>query len=287
MRTIQSRLAQTPLEEGGFGINVQTLLDANTDSDMRRAVLVLQIAVGFVLLIACANAGNLLLGRAVGRDKEMAVRTAIGATGLRLIRQTLTESLLLSFAAAALGLLLSFAGLKVLSAIAPKDAFALHEQRVDANVLLFTMAVTILTGILFGLIPASRVWRQNINEILNRSTRGVAGSSNRLRAALVMAEIALSLVLVVGAGLMIRSLSVLMNTDLGFRVDHLLVMGINLQENRYDSPAKIASFNNRLIESVRNVSGIRSAALTTALPMKSVSQSSFEIPGRPHERNNR
>jgi hypothetical protein len=106
MRMIQGRLARTPLEEGGFGINVETLLDANTDPSLRRAVLVLQIAVGFVLLIACANAGNLLLGRAVGRDKEMAVRTAIGASGLRLIRQTLTESLLLSCAAAAVGLLL-------------------------------------------------------------------------------------------------------------------------------------------------------------------------------------
>ncbi len=284
MRTIQGRLARTPLEEGGFGINVETLLDANTDQSLRRGVLVLQIAVAFVLLIACANAGNLLLSRAVGRDKEMAVRTAIGATGSRLIRQTLTESILLSCAAAAVGLLLSFAGLKVLSAIAPKDAFALHEQRIDGNVLLFTMAVTILTGVLFGLVPASRVWKQNINAILNRSTRGVAGSSNRLRAALVVTEIALSLVLVVGAGLMIRSLSVLMNTDLGFRTDHLLVMGINLREDRYNSPEKIASFNNRLVESVRNVSGIQSVAITTALPMKSVSQSSFEIPGRPHDR---
>lgn len=285
MRTIEARLARTSLEEGGFGINVETLNEANTDPGLRRAALVLQIAVAFVLLIACANAGNLLLGRAVARDKEMAVRTAIGASRWRLIRQTLTESMLLSCAAALVGLLLSFVGVRLLLAMAPPDAFALHELRIDRNVLLFTALIAVLTGVLFGLIPASHSWKKDINEILNRSTRGVAGSSNRLRSMLVVAEIALSLVLVIGAGLMIRSLSVVMNTDLGFRIDHLLVMHITLPANIYDAPSKLAAFDNRLLESVRTVGGIRSAALTTALPMKSVSQASFEIPGRPHERN--
>jgi putative ABC transport system permease protein len=285
MRTIEARLAHTSLEEGGFGINIETLNDANTDPSLRRAALVLQIAVAFVLLIACANAGNLLLGRAVARDKEMAVRTAIGASGWRLFRQTLTESMLLSCAAGLVGLLLSFAGVRLLLAMAPPDAFALHELRIDSNVLLFTGGIAVITGVLFGLVPISHSWKKNINEILNRSTRGVAGSSNRLRASLVIAEIALSLILVVGAGLMIRSLAVLMNTDLGFRVDHLLTMRITLPKNIYNSPPKLAALNNQLIESVRNVSGIQSAALTTALPMKSVSQSTFEILGRPHDRN--
>jgi len=284
MHLIQARLAHTPLEEGGFGINVETLSDANTDPSLRRAALVLQIAVGFVLLIACANAGNLLLGRAVSRDKEMAVRTAIGASGWRLFRQTLTESMLLSCAAAVIGLILSRAGLRLLGAVAPRDAFALHELRIDSNVLVFTAIIAVLTGILFGLIPASHSWRKNINELLNRSTRGVAGSSNRLRSILVVAEIALSLVLVIGAGLMIRSLVVFMNTDLGFRLDHLLVMRVTLPANIYNTPAKVASFNNHLIGSVRNVGGVRTAALTTALPMKSVSQSSYEIPCRPRDR---
>ena len=286
MHTIQARLQHTPLEEGGFGINVETLSEANTDPSLRRAALVLQIAVGFVLLIACANAGNLLLGRAVARDKEMAVRTAIGASRWRLFRQTLTESLLLSYAAALVGLVLSFAGVRLLLAMAPPDAFALHELRIDRNVLLFTALIAIVTGILFGLIPASHSWKKNINEILNQSTRGMAGSSHRLRAMLVVCEIALSLVLVIGAGLMIRSLVAFMNTDLGFRVDHLLVMRITLPDDIYNTPAKLAGFDNRLIESVRDVSGVRAAAMTTALPMKSVSQSSFEIPGRPQDRNN-
>lgn len=281
MQTVQARLARTPLEEGGFGINVQTLSQANTDPSLNRAVVVLQIAVGFVLLIACANAGNLLLGRAVGRDKEMAIRTAIGASGWRLFRQTLTESLLLSCLAAGIGLLLSMVGLRLLVGLAPSDTFALHELRIDRHVLLFTAAIAILTGILFGLIPASHYWKRNINEVLNRSTRGVAGSSSRLRAGLVVAEVALSLVLLVGAGLMVRSLSAFMKTDLGFKIDHLLVMRVTLPQNLYHSPEKIASFNNRLIESARNLGGVKAAALTTALPMKSVSQSSFEIPGRP------
>lgn len=285
MHTIEARLARTDLEEGGFGIHVETLGEANTDPSLRRAALVLQIAVGFVLLIACANAGNLLLGRAVARDKEMAVRSAIGASRWRLFRQSLTESLLLSCAAATLGLLLSFAGVRLLVAIAPPDAIALHELRIDRNVLLFTALVAIVTGILFGLVPASHSWKANVNEVLNRSARGVAGSSNRLRALLVVGEIALSLVLVIGAGLMIRSLVAFMNIDLGFRIDHLLVMRITLPDSLYNTPPKLAAFNNRLIESVRNVSGVRSAALTTALPMKAVSQSSFEIPGRPRDRN--
>ncbi len=285
MRAIEARLAHTELEEGGFGINVETLSEANTDPSLRRAALMLQIAVAFVLLIACANAGNLLLGRAVGRDKEMAVRTAIGASRWRLFRQTLTESVLLSCGAASLGLLLSFAGVRLLLAMAPPDAFALHELRIDRNVLLFTALLAVVTGVLFGLIPACRSFRENINEILNRSTRGVAGSSNRLRATLVIAEVALSLVLVIGAGLMIRSLAAFMNTDLGFRLDHLLVMRITLPDSTYNTLPKVAAFDNRLLESVRDVSGIRSAAITTALPMKSVSQSSFEIPGRPRDRN--
>ncbi|MDQ2842148.1 MAG: ABC transporter permease [Acidobacteriota bacterium] len=285
MRTIQARLAHTQLEEDGFGINVETLGEANTDPSLRRAALVLQIAVAFVLLIACANAGNLLLGRAVSRDKEIAVRTAIGASRWRLLRQTLTESMLLSCAAAVVGLLFSCAGVRLLLVMAPPDAFALHELRIDRNVLLFTALVALVTGILFGLIPASHSWKENINEILNRSTRGIAGSSNRLRGMLVVAEIALSLVLVIGAGLMIRSLIAFMNTDLGFRIDHLLVMRITLPKNIYNTAPQLAAFNNRLIESVRNVSGIHSAALTTALPMKSVSQSSFEIPGQPRDPN--
>ncbi len=284
MRVIEARLATTPLEEGGFGINVVTVREANTNPDFRQAVLVLQIAVGFVLLIACANAGNLLLSRAVARDKEMAVRSALGAGGFRLLRQTLTESMLLSAGAALAGLLLAVGAMHVLSAIAPPDSFAFHELRIDRYVLAFTVLVVVVTGILLGLVPAYHSRQKNLNQVLNRSSRNASGSSNRLRSALVIAEMSLSLVLVVGAGLMIRSLAVLMNTDLGFRIDHLLVMRVSLSDLTYKTPQQISSFNNRLIESVRALTGIQAAALTTAVPMKSVSQSSFEIPGRTHKK---
>jgi putative ABC transport system permease protein len=282
LQVIERRLAKTDLEEGGFGINAITLMEASTNPALRHAVLVLQIAVGFVLLIACANAGNLLLSRAVDRDKEMAVRSAIGASGLRLFRQTLTESLLLSISAAILGLLLSLGALRALSAIAPTDQFALHELRIDRTVLVFTAGIAVAAGILFGLVPAFHAWRKDINEVLSRSSRSVAGSSNRLRGALVVAETALSVVLVIGAGLMIRSLSRIMKVDLGFQIDHLLVMKLTLPGLTYSAPEKISSFNNRLLASIREVSGVETAALTTALPMRSVSQSSFEIPGQVH-----
>jgi putative ABC transport system permease protein len=284
MRVIERRLAKTHLEEGGFGINAVTLREANTEPDLRHAVLVLQIAVGFVLLIACANAGNLLLSRAVDRDKEMAIRSAIGASKFHLFRQTLTESLLLSSFAAILGLLFSLGALRALSAIAPTDQFALHELRIDRTVLAFTAGLAAAAGILFGLVPAFHAWKKDVNEVLNRSSRSVAGSSNGLRGTLVVVETALSVVLVIGAGLMIRSLSTIMHTDLGFQIDHLLVMRLVLPELTYSAPEKISSFNNRLLASVRGLSGVQTAALTNALPMKSVSQSSFEIPGRAQQK---
>ena len=141
-------------------------------------MLVLQVAVGFVLLIACANAGNLLLSRAVARDKEMAVRSAVGASAFRLVRQTFTESLLLSFTAALLGLLLSLIALRVVSAIAPTDDFAPGELRIDRHVLAFTAGIAVIAGLLFGLVPAYHSWRKNVNEVLNRTRRSIAASSN-------------------------------------------------------------------------------------------------------------
>ncbi len=281
MDVISSRLARSDRENDlGFGINVVSLSDENVGADLRHALLVLEIAVLFVLLIACANVGNLLLTRAVARDKEIAVRVALGAGRWRLLRQVMSESLVLSFCGGAAGLLLAFWALRIISNVAPQDTQGFHELRIDAPVLWFTIAVCIAAGILFGLAPASRAWRSNINETLSRSARSVAGSSNRLRNTLAVVEIALSLILLIGAGLTIRSLALLMNTDLGFKRDHLLVMHLTLPESKYNAPEKIASFNDRLLDAVRSVPGVKAAALTTALPMRSVQQSSFDLPGR-------
>jgi putative ABC transport system permease protein len=281
MNLVGARIAYSDRENyAGFGVNVNSISEEDVSPELRQALFVLQAAVLFVLLIACANVGNLLLSRAVARDKEMAVRSALGASGWRIVRQTITESLLLSIIGAVFGLLISYWGLHLITAFAPPDIHGLHELRIDGSVFAFTAIVAVLAGILFGLAPASRTLKQNVNEVLNRSARSVTGSSNRLRAALAVVEVSLSLMLLIGAGLMIRSLGHLLSTDLGFRRDHLLVMRVTLPETRYSKAEQVATFNHRLIESLRQVPGVQAAALTNALPMKSVNQSSFEIPGK-------
>jgi putative ABC transport system permease protein len=281
MNIIGNRLAKAvPDKNTGFGINVSSLSEEDVSPDLRQALVVLLVAVLFVLLIACANVGNLLVTRAIARDKEIAVRSALGASRARIVRQAITESVLLSLLAAAAGLLLSFWGLHVLSALAPEDTHGLHELRIDATVLAFTAGIALFASLLFGLAPASHTLKANVNEVLNRSARSIAGSSNRLRNALAIAEIALSLVLLAGAGLMIRSLATLMGTDLGFQPDHLLIMRITLPDLKYTKPEQVASFNRRLIDAIRDVPGVKAASITAALPMKTVNESSFELPGK-------
>jgi putative ABC transport system permease protein len=246
---------------------------------------VLQVAVGFVLLIACANVANLLLTKAVAREKEIAVRIAIGASRWRLIRQNLTESLLLSFAAGALGLFLSFGGLRLISYLAPKETHGFHELRIDPLILAFTLGITLISGILFGLAPSFHSLRRSILASLSRGSRSVAGSSRRFRAALVVIEIALSLILLAGAGLTIRSLLALMGEDSGFQPDHLLTMGINLPEYRYTNPQQVAAFDSQLLSRVQQLPGVSAASLSTALPMRSISEQSYELPGLPSDPN--
>jgi len=241
--------------------------------------------VGFVLLIACANVANLLLTKAVAREKEMAVRIALGASRGQIVRQTLTESLLLSFIGGGLGLLLAFEALHVISYLAPKDTHGFHELRIDPLVLAFTLGSTLLAGVLFGLAPSFYSIGHSVNSALNRGARSVGGSSNRFRSALVIAEISLSLILLVGAGLTIRSLSSLMDVDLGFQPDHLLTMSITLPGSRYTKPEQMAAFNDQLLERVKRLPGVRAASLTTALPMRSISEASYQIAGVPTDPN--
>jgi putative ABC transport system permease protein len=272
-------IAAYPDRNTGFGVNITSVTTENAGPELRNALAVLQIAVAFVLLIACANVGNLSLTRAVSREKEMAVRAALGAGRKDIVRQMVTESILLSAIASGIGLVLCYWALQAITALAPTDLEALRELRIDTNVLSFTAALAVIAALLFGLAPMVHVLRKNLNEILARSSR-IAGSSQRMRSFLSAAEIALSLVLLIGAGLMIRTLASLMNTDLGFRKDHLLIMRVTLPDEKYKNPEQVASFNNRLIEAVRRVPGVQSAALTNGLPMKQVNQSSFSLPGR-------
>lgn len=285
MKIIAERLSRQYPDDRGWGINVFPTTSEDVDPDVRTGLFVLQVAVGFVLLIACANVANLLLTKAVAREKEIAVRVAIGASRWRIVQQNLTESLLLSFVSGAVGLFLSFGGLRLVSYLAPKDTHGFHELRIDPLVLAFTLGVTLLSGILFGLAPSFHAVRKSIVEALSHGSRSVAGSSRRFRSALVVVEIALSLILLAGAGLTIRSLVALMDEDTGFRPDHLLVMGITLPSYRYTNSQQIAAFDDRLLARVQQLPGVEAASLATALPMRSISEQSYELPGVPNDPN--
>jgi len=281
MNVVAERLLQAdPQLITGFGANVFPLAVEDVNPMLRRSLLVLQAAVGFVLLIACANVANLLLTRAVGREREVAIRAALGAGRLRMMRQSLTESLLLSGLGGAAGLLLAFWGLRLFSMVAPADTHGFHELRIDPLVLGFTILAAMLSGLLFGLAPSLHAVRQSVNEALSRGVRSGGGISNRLRGALVVSEVALSLILLIGAGLMIRSLGSLMSVDPGFRPDHLLKMRIALPESKY-SKERTAVFGDRLLEGVRALPGVRSASLAEGVPMQSISLGPYGLEGVP------
>jgi putative ABC transport system permease protein len=281
MQIVQKRLEKTDPVLGFFsGINVSPVREEDAGPELRTSIFVLQAAVIFVLLIACANVGNLLLTRAVVREKEMAVRIALGAGRWRLIRQLLSESLLLSGLAGVFGVIFAFWALRIISHYAAAGTHGFHELRIDYPVLFFTLGVTVAAGVLFGLAPSSYILKQDVNQSLNRGARSIAGTSNRLRGALVISEVALSLILLIGAGLMIRSLSALMSTDLGFRLDHLHTMQISLPQSKYFKPEQVTGFNDRLLGAVRQIPGVKAASLTTAIPMQTVMEGSYELPDR-------
>ncbi len=282
MDVIASRLERsTPDLNRNFGVNVFALADEDVSPAMRRSLLVLQVAVGFVLLIACANVANLLLTRAVAREREIAIRAALGAGPLRIMRQMFSESLLLSALGAAAGLALAYCGLDLLSALAPADTHGFHELRLDPVVLGFTASAAAAAALLFGLAPALHAMRQSVNEALGRGARSVGGSSNRLRGALVVVEVALSLILLVGAGLMIRSFSALMAVDQGFRADHLLKARISLPRANYPHDAQVTAFGDRLLSAVRALPGVRRAALGNGVPMQDVVMTDYKLEGVP------
>ncbi|HWF45453.1 MAG TPA: ABC transporter permease [Bryobacteraceae bacterium] len=281
MNVIGDRLRNAfPDRNTGFGINVFPTMGEDIDPDIRRSLYVLQCAVCFVLLIACANVANLLLTKAVAREREMALRVALGAGRWRIVRQNLCESLVLSVLGGAVGLLLAFGALRLVSYLAPADQHGFHELRMDPLVLAFTLGTALLAGILFGLAPSFHALGQSVNQALNRGARSVGGASHRFRSALVIVEIALSLILLAGAGLMLRSLASIMSLDLGFRPDHLLTMGISLPDSRYKNPKQVEAFNDRLLDRVQHLPGVLSASLSTALPMRSISESSYQLPGK-------
>jgi predicted permease len=236
---------------------------------LRPALFVLLGAVAFVLLIACANVANLLLARASAREKELAIRAALGAGRARLVRQLLTESLILGLAGGLLGLALAYWGVDALRALAPANTPRMDEVYIDPLVLAFTFGISLLTGLFFGLAPAWHVARTDLRESLNEAGRGtsVAGGSLNLRASLVVSELALAVLLLVGAGLLIRSFSRLLDVSPGFQTQHLLTMELSLPEKTYPDGAPVQKFYTQLMASMKTVPGIQAAGAVSQMPL--------------------
>ena len=269
METISARLAQQYPDYNMRIGAVVVPLHEQVVGDIKPALLVLLGAVGFVLLIACANVANLLLARAAVRQKEIAVRLALGASQSRLIRQFLTESVLLAMFGAGLGLLLAFFGLRALRTFIPPSISHVETINIDARVLIFTVLVAVVTGIAFGLAPAIHGSHLNLNDTLKDGGRDSAGSGkgNRARGLLVIGEVAVSFVLLIGAGLLINSFFHLRNLDPGFHADHLLTMKLDLSEVKYPDRERRAAFFDEVMRRVRDLPGVRSAAVAGNLPL--------------------
>jgi putative ABC transport system permease protein len=250
-------------------------------SDVRRALWVIFGAVFFVLFIACANIANLLLARATARKKEMAIRTAVGASRWRIARQLLTESILLSLIGGGIGLVLARWGVDLILYMSPNAIPRSREIGLDWTVLAFTVGVSFLTGILFGLLPAIQAGEVDVHETLKETGRGVSGR-HWLRSSLVVVEVATTLVLLIAAGLMIRSFYLLQKVNPGFSDEHLTSFSVSLPQKKYATEEQQASFYNRLLENIRALPGVESAAAASGLPLGNNGwQTSFVIDGQP------
>jgi putative ABC transport system permease protein len=270
------------MDAGNWGLLLQPL-DEFVVGKVRTALWILLGAVAFVLLIACANVANLMLARSAVRQKEIAVRTALGASRWRVVRQLLTESLLLSLTGGGLGLLLAMWGIDLLLKLNDNRLPRADEIGLDAHVLLFTLGVSLLTGVVFGLAPAFQTSSVNLHDTLKEGGRsGTAGVRRGVRSALVVVEVFSAVVLLVSAGLLIRSFVALEQVNPGFQPRGLLAMQVSLPPNKYADQRARAAFDRQVLEQVRALPGVKGAATTTTLPMSGWNQSgSFDIEGRP------
>jgi putative ABC transport system permease protein len=274
---------QFPEFDKGWGVRIVPLHEQFVGG-IRTALLVLLGAVAFVLLIACANVANLSLSRATARKRELAIRTALGATRARTIRQMLTESILLSLVGGVAGLLLAAWGTDALLALSPKNLLELKSLRPDAHVVLFTFELTLFTGIVFGFFPAWEASRSGIGESLKEGGRAAASGArgNRLRAGIVVAEISLAIVLLAGAGLLVRSFARLTAVSPGFDPSNLLIVKLDLPDAKYHQDAQRIAFFRELLLRIDSLPGVVSASADSFPPFTGLgAATSFQIEGRP------
>jgi len=281
MKDISQRLERDyPKENTGWGARVDPLQEVLV-GNVRTSLVMLLAAVALVLLIACANVGNLLFARSLGRSKELAIRTALGAGRARVFQQLIIEALVLATAGGAIGLLVARVSLAAGAALLANQVPRADEISVDARVMLFALIVSMLTGVLAGALPAIRAGRADVNDALKEGGRGDAGSIGlRTRRLLIVCEVAFSLVLLTGAGVMIRSLLALQHVDAGFDPHNVLTMRVGLPETRYKTPARITAFYNQALQRFRALPGVQEAAAIDDLPLTGGSQQPIVVDGQ-------
>jgi len=271
MDAIGARIAQDyPDSNKGWGVGIDKFADTVVGAELRQSLYVLLSAVGMVLLIGCANLANLTLARGTAREREVAIRASIGAGRWRLVRQFLTENVLLSISGGVLGLVLGLALKKGLELSVPP--FSLPREAdvaIDWRVLLFTLALAIFTGIVFGLAPALQATRPNLAGCMKEGGRGAtSGGRHKVRGALVVTEVALAFVLLTGAGLLIRSFFQMQHVDTGFDSTNVLTAGLPIPDKRFPDPAQLNAYLRQVVGNVESLPGVRDVALTSALPME-------------------
>jgi putative ABC transport system permease protein len=283
MGTLAKRLHQQ-YEDSNIALDANVnIMQQQLVQGVRPALLALLGAVGFVLLIACVNVANLLLARASARQREIAIRTAIGASRARVIRQLLTESVLLSLCGAALGVLVAMAAMDSLLELGSTSVAGITNIHVNVAVLGFTTALAVAAGVLFGLAPALHAGRTDLRSALSESERGaVSRGASRLRSALVVSEVGIAMLLLVGAGLLIRSFERLSRVSLGFATDHILIADLPVSANAYSKPVDRMNFFDAVVERVSTLPGVRSAGAASYLPVSGGGMIlHFNIQGRP------
>jgi putative ABC transport system permease protein len=283
MNTIAQQLAQQyPETNNGWSVVARKFYDWVVPEESRRSLLVFAGAVIFVLLIACSNVANLLLARGAARQKEISIRVALGAGRVRIVRQLLAEALLLALIAGGLGLLVAMWVVEVLKTMNPANLPRINELSVDGRVLAFGLLISLVTGVLFGLFPALQASRPDLNETLKDGARGSSGiGGQRVRGALVIVEVALSVALLISAGLLLRSFWKLQDVKPGFESERLLTMRINLPRSRYRDNQAAWTFYSRLMQEIRGLPGAQDVGITSLMPMEGGNTSTdAQIPGR-------